>query len=148
MFKMMMNKKGFTLIEIMIVVAIVGILAAIAIPAYLDHTVKAKLTEVSTAMDALAQGALEYHAAEGFFPDNTGAYANVAAFAVVSRDYVDSWTYNLGASNNEANFIAQLNLTPVNGDTMIMSITYMPDSGYRKGWDPAMTLPMKYRPKN
>ena len=143
----MRNKKGFTLIEIMIVVAIVGILAAIAIPAYLDHTVKAKLTEVSTAMDALAQAASEYHAAAGFFPDDTGDFANVEAFAAVSRDYVDSWTYNLGASNNVVNFTAVLNLTPVNGDTMIMSITYVSAVGYIKTWDPAMTLPMKYRPK-
>ena len=65
----------------------------------------------------------------------------------MSRDYVDSWTYNLGASNNEANFVAQLNLKAVNGDTMIMSVYYVPDVGYRKIWDPAMTLPMKYRPK-
>lgn len=147
MFKRIRNKRGFTLIEIMIVVTIVGILAAIAIPAYIDHTVKAKLTEVSTAMDALAQAASEYHAAAGFFPDDTGTYANVDAFAAVSWDYVDSWTYHLGASNNEANFIAQLNLRPVNGDTMIMSIHYVPAVGYIKVWDPAMTLPMKYRPK-
>jgi prepilin-type N-terminal cleavage/methylation domain-containing protein len=143
----MRNKKGFTLIEIMIVVAIVGILAAIAIPAYLDHTVKAKLTEVSSAMDALVQAASEYHAAAGFLPDDTGTYANVDAFAAVSRDYVDSWTYHLGASNNDANFIAQLNLTPVNGCTMIMSIYYIPAVGYIKVWDPTMTLSMKYRPK-
>jgi prepilin-type N-terminal cleavage/methylation domain-containing protein len=135
MFKRMRNKKGFTLIEIMVAVAIVGILAAIAISSYLDHTVKARLAEVSTAMDALAQAAMAYHAAKGFFPDDTGS------------NYVDSWTYNLGASNNEASFIAQLNLTRVNGDTMIMSISYVPDVGYSKIWDPAMTLPMKYRPK-
>ena len=147
MFKKMKNKKGFTLIEIMIVVTIVGILAAIAIPAYLDHTVKAKLTEVSSAMDALAQAALEYHAAAGFFPDDSGTYANVEAFAAVSRDYVDNWTYHLGASYNEADFTAVLNLTPVDGTTLIMSVSYVAAIGYIKVWDPAMTLPMKYRPK-
>ena len=147
MFERMRNKKGFTLIELMIVVAIVGILAAIAIPAYLDNTVKAKLTEVATAMDALAEAASEYHAAAGFFPNDIGTYANVNAFAAVSKGYVDSWTYNLGASNNEASFSAQLNIMPVNGDTMIMSIRYFPAVGYVKAWDPAMTLPMKYRPK-
>jgi type IV pilus assembly protein PilA len=149
MFKMVKNKKGFTLIELMIVVAIVGILAAIAIPAYLDYTVKSKLTEVSAAMDALAQAASEYHASAGYFPLTTAGqgYNNVNGFAAVSRDYVTSWVYAQGTTNNEANFTANLNLTPVSGCTMIMGVNYLGASGYAKVWDPAMTIPMKYRPK-
>lgn len=142
------KKEGFTLIELMIVVAIVGILAAIAIPAYLDYTVKAKLTEVSAALDALGQAASEYHASAGFFPDDSAPYDTVSAFAAVSDDYVATWTYSFVDINN-CDFSAALNLNPVLANTMTMTIHFASGTGYQKiwNWDLGSSIAPKYRPK-
>jgi len=61
-------QKGFTLIELMIVVAIIGILAAIAIPAYSDYTKRAKVTELVTAGSACKASVSEYFQSQGVYP--------------------------------------------------------------------------------
>jgi len=57
-----MNRKGFTLIELMIVVAIIGILAAIAIPSFLAMQLRAKRSELPTNLDAIRTAEKAYHA--------------------------------------------------------------------------------------
>jgi len=61
-------QKGFTLIELMIVVAIIGILAAVALPAYQDYTVRAKMSEVILAMSACRTSITEVYQSGGSAP--------------------------------------------------------------------------------
>ena len=67
-------QQGFTLIELMIVVAIIGILAAVALPAYQDYTVRAKMSEVILAMSACRTSVTELYQTGGTPPgaDNWG----------------------------------------------------------------------------
>jgi type IV pilus assembly protein PilA len=69
-----MRQTGFTLIELMIVVAIIGILASIAIPAYQDYTIRAQVTEAFSLASELKGPIQEYRKERGRFPaDNAAA---------------------------------------------------------------------------
>jgi len=146
MLRKVKNKRGFTLIELMIVVAIVGILAAIAIPAYLDYTVKAKLSEVTNALDALGQAACEYHTSMGNFPADITTMAQIRnTFASVSTAYATfSWDY---VDDDTGNFIATIqNLSSaVNGCNIVLQLAYDDTNGYTKTW--AGNVPTKFMPK-
>ena len=69
-------QKGFTLIELMIVIAIIGILAAIAIPAYQNYTIRSQVTEGLTLGDGWKTAISEYYANTGNWPVLTNLSAS------------------------------------------------------------------------
>jgi len=73
----MKKQQGFTLIELMIVVAIIGILAAIALPAYQDYTKRAKVSEGISLAAGAKTAVSEYYISENVWP-NTNASAGLA----------------------------------------------------------------------
>jgi type IV pilus assembly protein PilA len=111
------NQQGFTLIELMIVVAIIGILAAVAIPAYQDYTVRAKMTEVLGVASSAKTSASEYYSSIGRMATNAGSagvntstlqstYIGTIAYAASTTVATVTYTVaNLGAATGNLAFV-------------------------------------------
>ena len=129
----MKKQQGFTLIELMIVVAIIGILAAIAIPAYQDYTIRAQVSEGLNLSGAAKAAVTEYFQDQGTFP-NTNNLAGLEAAANIAGKYVSqvavsangviTATYS-NANNRTAN-------AKINSATLTMTPA---DAGGSVTWD-------------
>ncbi|HHY5285925.1 TPA: pilin [Neisseria meningitidis] len=84
-------QKGFTLIELMIVIAIVGILAAVALPAYQDYTARAQVSEAILLAEGQKSAVTEYYLNHGIWPKNNTS-AGVASSSEIKGKYVKSVT--------------------------------------------------------
>ncbi|HEZ3577700.1 TPA: pilin [Neisseria meningitidis] len=82
-------QKGFTLIELMIVIAIVGILAAVALPAYQDYTARAQVSEAILLAEGQKSAVTEYYLNHGEWPANNSS-AGVASSTDIKGKYVQS----------------------------------------------------------
>ncbi|HGH7004363.1 TPA: pilin [Neisseria meningitidis] len=84
-------QKGFTLIELMIVIAIVGILAAVALPAYQDYTARAQVSEAILLAEGQKSAVTEYYLNHGIWPANNNS-AGVASSSTIKGKYVKEVT--------------------------------------------------------
>jgi type IV pilus assembly protein PilA len=89
-------QKGFTLIELMIVVAIIAILAAIAISQYQDYVIRSQVSEGSSLADGVKTAVAEYYNNHGVAPPSNGS-AGLAALASITGNYVSQVDVSSGS---------------------------------------------------
>ncbi|HEZ7139840.1 TPA: pilin [Neisseria meningitidis] len=85
-------QKGFTLIELMIVIAIVGILAAVALPAYQDYTARAQVSEAILLAEGQKSAVTEYYLNHGIWPKNNTSAGVASTPSDIKGKYVQSVT--------------------------------------------------------
>ncbi len=150
----MKQQQGFTLIELMIVVAIIGILAAIAIPAYQDYTQRAQVGEAFTIVSSAKTAVAEFRQTQGAFPGTTeigDLNLNVGTAATPAGKYVES----IAVAATTGVISVKMASSGVGADIKDKTVTFTPPSdtalasGLPFSWACNSTdMAIKFLPKN
>ena len=137
----MVLKKGFTLIELMIVVAIIGVLAAVAIPAYQDYIARAQVSEAVSLVSSGKTPLAEFFASKSFWPSAAGDVMGSTSGRYVSAITIAAGGGTTGSISLETRIKGAGVNTAITGGTLILTST----DG--KVWDCTTgTIDAKYRP--
>jgi type IV pilus assembly protein PilA len=129
-------QQGFTLIELMIVVAIIGILAAVALPAYQDYTIRAKTTEVILAASSAKNGVAEHVGLYGALP---------TAASYVPETQISKYVSSVGWNGTLITATATAAEPKISGSTITLTPA-LNSASNQVDWTCGGTINGKYRP--
>ena len=135
-------QQGFTLIELMIVIAIIGILAAIALPAYQDYTVRAKMSEPIAGLAESKTTYTEYYSANGTIPTTLAQHGIVTTR---NGEYLESMAVSLSTPLITASIVDGV-IPGQTGSTVILSGTTQTDGTIMWICKPGANIQTKYLP--